>query len=127
MSPSVQSIMAGTPAPGVKRTAMNLVNLLIQKGALRDTDLPKVQEALREAPNRPLHTVLMEKGFAKEEDVLPILSEQFGMEVVDLGKVAVDPETLRAMPAKLVHRRGLMPISRSNGTLVVATADPFDV
>ncbi len=106
---------------------MNLVNLLIQKGALRDTDLPKVQDALRESPNKPLHTVLMEKGFAKEEDILPILSEQFGMEVIDLGKVAVDPETLRAMPAKLVHRRGLMPISRSNGTLVVATADPFDV
>jgi general secretion pathway protein E/type IV pilus assembly protein PilB len=106
---------------------MNLVNLLIQKGALRDSDLPKVQEALRDSPNKPLHTVLMEKGFAKEEDVLPLLSEQFGMEVVDLGKVTVDPDTLRAMPAKLVHRRGLMPISRNNGTLTVATADPFDV
>jgi type II secretion system protein E len=106
---------------------MNLVNLLIQKGALRDTDLPKVQDALREMPNRPLHTVLMEKGFAKEEDVLPILGDQFGMEIVDLGKVTVDPDTLRTMPAKLVHRRGLMPISRNNGTLTVATADPFDV
>ena len=105
---------------------MNLVNLLIQKGAMRDTDLPKVQEALRDAPNRPLHSVLMEKGFAKEEDVLPILGEQFGMEVSDLAKVTVDAETLRAMPAKLVHRRGMMPISRDNGRLVVATADPFD-
>jgi general secretion pathway protein E/type IV pilus assembly protein PilB len=106
---------------------MNLVNLLIQKGAMRETDLPKVQEALRDAPNKPLHTVLMEKGFAKEEDVLPVLGEQFGMEIVDLAKVAVDAETLRTMPAKLVHRRGLMPISRDNGTLIVATADPFDV
>jgi general secretion pathway protein E/type IV pilus assembly protein PilB len=106
---------------------MNLVNLLIQKGALRDTDMPKVQEALREAPNRPLHTVLMEKGFVKEEDVLPILGDQFGMEIVDLSKVTVDADTLRATPAKLVHRRGLMPISRNNGTLTVATADPFDV
>src|SRR5437763_13245757 len=106
---------------------MNLVNLLIQKGAMREADLPKVQEALRDAPNKPLHTVLMEKGFAKEDDVLPILGEQFGMDIVDLSKVTVDAETLRAMPAKLVHRRGLMPISRDNGTLVVATADPFDV
>ncbi len=106
---------------------MNLVNLLIQKGAMRDTDLPKVQEALRDTPNKPLHTVLMEKGFAKEEDVLPLLAEQFGMDVVDLGKITVDPETLRAMPAKLVHRRGLMPIGRENGTITVATADPFDV
>ena len=28
------------------------------------------------------------------------------------------------MPAKLVHRKGLMPISRNNGTLVVATGEP---
>jgi type II secretion system protein E len=109
------------------RPKMNLVNLLIQKGAMRESDLPKVQEALRDSPGRPLHTVLMEKGFAKEEDVLPLLSEQFGMEIIDLAKVTVDPETLRAMPAKLVHRRGLMPIARNNGTLTVATGDPFDV
>jgi general secretion pathway protein E/type IV pilus assembly protein PilB len=106
---------------------MNLVNLLIQKGAMRETDLQKVQEALRDAPNKPLHTLLMEQGFAKEEEVLPLLAEQFGMEVIDLTKVTVDPETLRATPAKLVHRRGLMPISRNNGTLTVATGDPFDV
>ena len=31
------------------------------------------------------------------------------------------------MPLKLVHRRTLMPLSRNNGTLVVATGDPFDV
>src|SRR6476469_3092679 len=31
------------------------------------------------------------------------------------------------MPTKLVHRRNLMPLSRNNGTLVVATGDPFDV
>ena len=31
------------------------------------------------------------------------------------------------MPLKLVHRKNLMPLSRNNGTLVVATGDPFDV
>ena len=30
------------------------------------------------------------------------------------------------MPQKLVHRKNLMPIARNNGTLVVATGDPFD-
>ena len=39
----------------------------------------------------------------------------------------VEPDTLQAMPLKLVHRRNLMPLSRNNGTLVVATGDPFDV
>src|SRR4051812_22018736 len=106
---------------------MNLVNTLIQKGALNETDVPKVQEALRAAPNKPLHALLIEQSFAKEEDVLPVLAEQFGMELVDLTKLTVEPDTLKSMPTKLVHRRGLMPISRNNGTLTVATSDPFDL
>jgi len=44
-----------------------------------------------------------------------------------LTKVTVEPDILKAMPLKLVHRRSLMPLSRENGTLVVATGDPFDV
>ncbi len=80
-----------------KRPTMNLVNLLIQKGALRDTDMPKVQEALRERPNRPLHSVLMEKGFAKEEDVLPVLGRavRHGPRRSE-PRSTVDPETLRS-------------------------------
>src|SRR5208337_846802 len=46
---------------------------------------------------------------------------------VDLTQVKVEPETLRAIPIKLVHRHTLMPLSRQNGTLVVATGDPFNV
>src|SRR5436190_20904068 len=49
------------------------------------------------------------------------------MELVDLTKITVQADTLRAMPTRLVHRRSLMPISRENGTLTVATGDPFDV
>jgi general secretion pathway protein E/type IV pilus assembly protein PilB len=46
---------------------------------------------------------------------------------VDLTKATVDPETLKAMPSKLVHRRMIMPLNRENGTLVVATGNPYDV
>ena len=74
---------------------MNLVNLLIQKGAMRESDLPKVQDALRDAPNKPLHTVLMEKGFAKEEDVLAVLGEEFGLDVMDLTQTVVESDILR--------------------------------
>ena len=106
---------------------MNLVNILVQKGAMRDADMPRLQAAITAAPNKPLHSVLIDNGFAKEEDVLPMLAEQFGMELVDLTTATVEPEAIQIMPSKLVHRRNLMPLSRSNGSLVVATGDPFDV
>src|SRR5437763_9143644 len=106
---------------------MQLAQRLVRRGVLKVEDLVRVSEAQAGAPSRPLHELLVERGFAREEDVLAALAEEFGMELVDLSNVRVAPEVLQAMPLKLVHRRSLMPLSRDNGTLVVATGDPFDV
>src|SRR5947209_6598651 len=106
---------------------MNLLQILVKKGILAEKDIAAVKDAQKAAPTKAVHTLLIEGGFLKEEDVLPVLAEQFGMDLVDLTNIKIEPEILRAMPSKLVHRRSLMPLSRQNGTLVVATGDPFDV
>jgi general secretion pathway protein E/type IV pilus assembly protein PilB len=106
---------------------MQLAQRLVQKGALAASELPRIAEAQAATPSKPLHELLIERGFAKEEDVLPVLAEELGMDLVDLANVSVEPETLEAMPIKLVHRHSLMPLARLNGTLTVATGDPFDV
>jgi type II secretion system protein E len=106
---------------------MQLAHHLAKKNLLSQDDLARVAEARTATPSVPLHKLLIERGFAKEEDVLNALAEELGMELVDVTKITVDPETLQAMPLKLVHRRGLLPISRQNGTLVVATGDPLDI
>jgi type II secretion system protein E len=106
---------------------MQLVDKLIQKGYLREEDRVSLAEVQAASPNKSAHELIMERGFAREEQVLTTLAEEFGMELVDLTKVTIDPETMKAMPLKLVHRKSLMPISRNNGTLTVATADPYDV
>ena len=103
---------------------MVLAERLIGKGVLHEADLARVREAQAATPLKPLHEILIEHGFAREEDVLPALAEQLGMELVDLTKITIEPATLSALPLKLIHRRTLMPLSRQNGTLVVATADP---
>ncbi|HJT76048.1 MAG TPA: type II secretion system ATPase GspE [Gemmataceae bacterium] len=106
---------------------MQLAQRLAEKGLLSAADLERFVKAQTAAPQKPPHALLIEQGFAKEEDVLPLLAEEFGLDLVDVTKVTVEPETLKAMPAKLVHRHTMMPLSRQNGTLVVATGDPFDV
>ncbi|HMF16455.1 MAG TPA: ATPase, T2SS/T4P/T4SS family, partial [Gemmataceae bacterium] len=105
---------------------MDFLNYLVDKGLLGETERTAVEDSLRASPNKPVHVVLLEKGFMREEDLLPALADQFGMDLVDLTKVTITPEMLKAIPIKLVHRRSLVPLSRNNGTLVVATGDPFD-
>lgn len=108
---------------------MHVLQRLVKKGHLKAEDVPRLAEehASSNYANRPMHEMLIDRGIIKEEHVLAALADEFGMDLVDLTNVTVDPATLQAMPLKLVHRRSLMPISRDNGTLVVATGDPFDV
>src|SRR5436309_14697368 len=103
---------------------MQLAQRLAQHGHLNESDLPRIAEAHAANPDKSLHELLIEKGFAKEEHVLAALAEEFGLEVVDLTQMHVADETLRAMRLKRVPRRSLMPIARENATLTVATADP---
>src|SRR5690348_16774463 len=92
---------------------MQLAQRLAQKGLLNEADLPRIAEAHAANPDKPLHELLIEKGFAKEEHVLAALAEEFGLDVVDLTQTDVADETLQAMPLKLVHRHNLMPIART--------------
>jgi len=106
---------------------MFLLQRLVEKGHLSEADARRAQEAQSAEPSRPLHEILLEKGIGKELEVLQTLAEEFGLEFVDLSHARIEPDTLAVMPAKLVHRKGLMPVARNNGTLTVATSNPYDV
>src|SRR5580692_184772 len=105
---------------------MQLLESLVARKLLSEADRVRASEAIKAAPEFPPHQILMDKGFLKEEVLLPVLAEEFGLELVDLSHAKIDISVLEAMPQKLVHRKNLMPVSRNNGTLVVATGDPFD-
>jgi general secretion pathway protein E/type IV pilus assembly protein PilB len=106
---------------------MLLARRLVRKGLVSAADLAKVAETYDVASGKPLHQLLLERGLVKEEDVFAAMAEEFDMELVDLTKFTVEPETLRSVPLKLVHRHSLLPLSRNNGSLVVATGDPYAV
>jgi type II secretory ATPase GspE/PulE/Tfp pilus assembly ATPase PilB-like protein len=106
---------------------MFLIDQLRSKGQLNEVDARRALELHAQEPNRPIHEVMLEKGIGNELQILSILGEEFGLEFVDLTHTVISPETLAVMPTKIVHRKGLMPISRDNGTLVVATSNPYDV
>jgi type II secretion system protein E len=105
---------------------MQLIQTLVARGLLAESERGRANEALKAAPDYPPHQVLIDKGFIKEEILLPVLAEEFGLELIDLSHATIEKDVLEAMPQKLVHRKNLMPVARHNGTLVVATGDPFD-
>ena len=105
---------------------MTLLDSLARRGLIARDDLNRAEVAVAAAPDKPAHFTLLEKGFIKEEPLYDMLADEFGLPFVDLTSATIDTQALVGMPQKLVHRRNILPIARQNGTLVVATGDPYD-
>ncbi|MEP0842245.1 MAG: type II secretion system ATPase GspE [Phycisphaerae bacterium] len=105
---------------------MSVGEILLERGKITAQQL---QEALaaRKGPHDRIDKILVRMGFVEERDVQQVLAEQMSLEVVDLTSITISDELLKLMPARLIHKRGMIPIERTNGTLRVATSDPFDI
>ncbi len=106
---------------------MNLGDILIEQKAITQDQLKSANEQC--GPTDRLDRVLVRLGYCSESNVLGALGTLYHFDVVDLagGEVPVNVELLRKMPSKLVHRAKLIPLDRVNGTLRVATPDPFQI
>jgi general secretion pathway protein E/type IV pilus assembly protein PilB len=104
---------------------MEAGEILHKRGLLDKRQLEASRLAQTEGTR--LDQIAVELGFVREEDALRALGEEVGIEFVDLVEADIDLSLLKGFPPKLIHRQALFPIRRQNGTLVVATSDPFDL
>ena len=105
---------------------MTIVEILLEKGLITPAQLAEAMD-LRKKDGGRIDRALVKLGHMDEEALLRLMGEQLGIPVVDLSSIHIDLETLQSLPARLVHRKRLVPLSRKNGTLTIATCDPFDL
>ncbi len=105
---------------------LTLEERLLQKGLLSREELDRAVERSRELL-RPLPSVLVNDGFITDEQLLPVLAEQYGLEVVSLVDLHIDESAVRSVPPKLTAHYGIMPIRLESGVLTIAVASPLDV
>ena len=104
---------------------MQVGEILIAQGHLTEHQLELARQA--QADGKRLDQVLVEMGFVQEDDALRALAQELDIPYDDLADVEVEPSLIEAFPAKLIYRASLFPLNRRNGTLTVATSDPFDL
>src|SRR3990172_3785192 len=104
---------------------MDLAKLFLD-AALLD---PRQIEAARqvEADGRRLDEIAVELGFITEEQALRAIGVALGLPFVDLAESEVDLSLLAGFPPSAIHREGIFPFHQKNGTLMVATSDPFNL
>ena len=106
--------------------AMGIGSILLERGLISEEQL-KGALAEQNRTGERLDHALVRLGFVSSTDVLEAIGQQFALPIVDLNTIEVDEEILQTLPAKLVFKQRCVPIGRTNGTLRVATCDPFEL
>ena len=104
---------------------MEAGEILLQSGLLDERKLQLSRDSQRNG-NSVLDSAV-ELGFVTEEKALQAVGDEVGLDFVDLTKAEVDTSLLVDFPQKLIYRDSLFPIARENGSITVATSDPFDL
>ncbi len=105
---------------------MAIGEALLRKGLISKQQLKDAVAALS-SPCEQIEQVLIRNGVVSETEVLKIHGEELSIPVVELNEADIDRELLKIVPSRLVHKYGVMPISRNGDGLRVATSDPYNM
>jgi len=110
----------------VLQQKMPLGEQLVASGLLMEVQLQLAHREQQRNGGR-LPNILVQLGFISPEVLAEFLGRQAGSTAVNLNETVIDRNVLSLVPMDVARRCVSMPVSRRNGTLTVALADPSDV
>ena len=101
-----------------------LYDILFDAGVSED----KLKEALeeRERSGKSFRDIVVDYGFCTEKDILRLVSESMGLEVVDLLEMDIQSSTLEMIDSNTARTYGVIAIRVDDDTLVLAMRNPLD-
>src|SRR6266404_6222250 len=105
---------------------MPLGEQLGEAGLINQAQLELARREQQRSCVRLTRTIL-QLGFVSPDTLADFLGKKAGTRGVDLRRTSIDPAVISLLPQDALRRCVAMPVSRQNGTLTVALADPFDV
>ena len=112
--------------PIKKITTKQLGELLIERGVINKRQLEKGLNTQKEKGGL-IGEVLVELGFAKEEDIAQALTCQYGFPYLPLKNYEIDCELIRIIPEHVARQYCLIPIDKIGKNLTLAMANPLNI
>ena len=102
-----------------------LLSLIREQGMLDDLQYEEVVAEIKRTGGQAIQ-VLQDFGIMKLDDILHVMANSIGTEVVNLRDREISAEILKLVPAKIAQMYRCLPIGMNDGALQVAMAEPLD-
>ena len=99
--------------------------MFIKKGVISQRQL-KEALGVQECLGGFLGQILVNLGFADKEQVVNVLTSQFGFPYLPLKNYEIDSDTLKLIPESIMRHYHLIPIDKMNNIIVLAMANPLN-
>jgi type IV pilus assembly protein PilB len=76
--------------------------------------------------HKPIGQILVEAGYAKEEDIISALVAQAGVPYLPLENYDISDDVATMVPKEIALKHTLMPVDRIGDTLLVAMGIPLN-
>lgn len=114
---------------GVGRKKIRMGDLLVAAGAITEEQLQEAL-ALQKEKGQKLGETLLKEGIISQELLVAVLTQQLGVEFIDLKGCKFDDEVLSLIPEEMVMKYNVVPLGfdeNNPNVLRVAMADPMDI
>ncbi len=109
-----------------KKPKVRVGDILVEAGLVTNQQVEKALKDQASGKRKRIGLIMVEKGLITEDQLLEALAYKFGLKVIDLDEVKIDPQALKKVPRNMIVRMQSLPISLQGTTLTVATATPTD-
>ncbi len=109
-----------------KTPLTGLARMLVLEGLLGEQD---AQQAIQAAQDNKIALVahLVEKKLVSGRDVAHAASTEFGVPVIDINAVDIDPDAVKLVKEEIVRRHHALPLFKRGSRLFIAISDPTNL
>ena len=103
-----------------------LLDLLVQNGVLDDEQVATIREEQKNDGGKPIRQLVIDGGYATEDDLLSMMAAYQGCEVIDLAAMTLDTDTVNAIPASIARMYNVLCVGVEDSSVTLATANLVD-
>ena len=101
--------------------------VFVRAGKITPEQLTAALESQKSAGGGFLGSHLIKTGALSEKQVAELLSDQYGVKIVELKSMQIEDAVLQIVPQAMATKHNLIPIVQKDSTLTVAMIDPSNM